>query len=55
MPFRAYMKTVKPIDLISVSKQMLSEIKATKYSENESYVKINQYLIKLTNLISNTM
>ena len=44
----------EPIDLISVSKQMLCEINATKYSEKESYAKINQYLIKLTTLISNT-
>lgn len=44
----------EPIDLISVSKQILYEIKATKYSEKESYAKINQYLINLTNLIFNT-
>lgn len=44
----------EPIDLISVCKQMLCEINATKYSEKESYAKINQYLIKLSTLISNT-
>ena len=44
----------KPIDLISVSRQMLCEINATVYSEKECYAKINQYLINLTKLISNT-
>ncbi len=44
----------KPIDQISVSKQMLIEIKATKDSEKEKYTIISKYLIDLTLLNSNT-
>ncbi len=44
----------KPIDLISVSKQMLIGIKATKDSEKDKYTIISKYLIDLTKFNSNT-
>ncbi len=44
----------KPIDQISLSKQMLIEIKATKDSEMERYTIISKHLIDLTLFNSNT-